>query len=488
MNRTRRPAVALVIVSTASVLTALGGAASPAVAALAASSVRSVPAAGIKGDPQPELKPFEISSTDGNGTISMEPDGSLVAVYNVSGGDGRTRVCQLKRTGTKCTATVTLTPLDDDSVNGVPQVFVTSADHVSVLQSACCDADPNGDVLFDSANGGSSFGAAVRVGSIDASVATLSSGEIAFTEGDTSAGTLVESVPFDASGPPPIYAQPNSKIAADVGIGNFGGGVLVGADDAGSPDTTYVEYAAPETNFDSSGSYVEAGAFSKSELIGISGGALLTENTTGKDTVELRMFGGVSFGAAHAVPGTSGGGPEWFAVYQDPSGAVHVFSERGKASPGYDLIEESTSDGGARWSAPVDLGDAITNNFFSVALDRHGAGLVLGTGGGKAYGYPVLAPQTVSFALKSGSIGVGHSTTASGKVSPVGKGRKVFLQVERSGLWYTVATAHESSTGTFSFTIKGSSAGTFDYRAVVNDQIGYLMYGYSAARTLQVTG
>jgi len=480
MNRTRRPAVAVAIVWLASLLTALGAAAFPG-AALAA------PAAGVKGDPQPELKPFEISSASGHGTIAMEPDGSLVAVYDVNGGNGHAKVCVLKRTGTKCTATVTLTPLADDGTNGVPQVFVTSADHVSVLQGACCDADPNGDVLFDSANGGSSFGAAVRVGSITPSAGTLTGGQIAFTEGDASS-TLVESVPFDASGPPAIYAEPNSKIAADVGIGNYGGGVLVGADDLGSPDTTYVEYAGAGNNFDNSSSYAPVGAISKSELIGISVGALLTENTTGKNTVELRMFNGTGFGAAHAVPGTSGGGPEWFAVYQDPSGAVHVFSERGKAKQGYDLIEESTSDGGVRWSAPVDLGDAITNNFFSVALDRHGAGLVLGTGGGKAIGYPVLAPQAVSFALKSSSIGKGRSTTASGKVSPVGKGRKVMLQVERSGLWYTVATTHESSTGTFSFTIKGSSAGTFDYRAVANDQVGYLMYGYSAARTLRVTG
>jgi hypothetical protein len=63
----------------------------------------------------------------------------------------------------------------------------------------------------------------------------------------------------------------------------------------------------------------------------------------------------------------------------------------------------------------------------------------------------------------------------------------VDLQVERAGLWYTVATTHEGTGGTFSFTIRGTAAGAFAYRAVVVAVAGYRMYGYSAARTLKVT-
>jgi hypothetical protein len=65
-------------------------------------------------------------------------------------------------------------------------------------------------------------------------------------------------------------------------------------------------------------------------------------------------------------------------------------------------------------------------------------------------------------------------------------GRLVTLQVERSGRWYNVATAHEKSGGSFSFTIKGTSAGKFAYRAVAADLAGYLEFGYSASRTLRV--
>ena len=76
-----------------------------------------------------------------------------------------------------------------------------------------------------------------------------------------------------------------------------------------------------------------------------------------------------------------------------------------------------------------------------------------------AWGYPVLSPQSVTFSLKSSSIRTGRSTVGSGKGSPAAVGRVVTLQVERSGKWFSVATTHEKSGGTFSFTIKGKSAG-----------------------------
>jgi hypothetical protein len=55
------------------------------------------------------------------------------------------------------------------------------------------------------------------------------------------------------------------------------------------------------------------------------------------------------------------------------------------------------------------------------------------------------------------------------------------------GRWDTVATTTEGTSGTFSFTIKGTVTGTFTYRAVVSDLPGYLQFGYSAAQSLHVT-
>jgi hypothetical protein len=98
----------------------------------------------------------------------------------------------------------------------------------------------------------------------------------------------------------------------------------------------------------------------------------------------------------------------------------------------------------------------------------------------------VLAFQHVSFSLNPATITKGHSTTGSGKGSPAAKGRKVELQVEKSGRWFTVATTTEGSGGSFSFTIKGTSTGKFSYRVVASDLPGYLQYGYSKSQTLQV--
>lgn len=143
---------------------------------------------------------------------------------------------------------------------------------------------------------------------------------------------------------------------------------------------------------------------------------------------------------------------------------------------------------GASWTAPVDLGNAINSNAFSVVLDSRDSGLVLGTEADEpAWGYPVLAAQSASGGLKSSTVKRGSSTTASGIASPATKGRVVDLQVERSGLWYTVATTHESSTGKFSFTIKSTAASTYSYRAVVVGVAGSMLYGYFLARSLRVT-
>jgi hypothetical protein len=261
------------------------------------------------------------------------------------------------------------------------------------------------------------------------------------------------------------------------------GGALIGSDFLGTDYTTYVAYAPSGDNFNSSASYHTVGTFSHEHLIAMSGDALLTVQTTGKQALLLRLFNGKSFSAPQIVPGTEGGGPEWFGVDQDPSGTVHVFSSRANVK-NYDLLKVSTTNG-SHWSPPTNLGSGTASNAFASALDAQGTGLVMGTA--PPWGHPVLAPQSVSFSLSPSTITKGHTTTGSGKGSPAAKGRQVQLQVEKSALWDTVATTTEGTGGAFSFTIKGTATGTFNYRAVVSDLPGYLQFGYSAAQSLHVT-
>ena len=444
---------------------------------------------GIKGSPQPELKPFRIAPATSGGSVAIEPDGSLVVAYGIKSGNGKTAVCVLARGGHACTGggPVDLTPLSGDDEFPSTYAFVSSANHVEVIENDCCDSSPSGgDLLFTSTDGGHAFGPPVRIGSLGINAAALVGGQIVFTAGDDRNGTEVESVPVNASGPPAgIATAIGGQDAVDVGIADFRGGVLVASDNLGTPDTVRVAYARSGTNFDATSSYHLAGTFRGQSLIGISGGALLTEQTSGRDALELRLFNGTSFGPAHTVPDTAGGGPEWFTVDQDPGGTVHVFNESTHLARTYDLYEETTSTG-AHWDSPVDLGDAVDSTGFAVGLDRSGSGLVLGTPG-TAIGYPVLARQDVTFTLSKSSVKKGRTVTGSGTVRAKAPGRLIQLQAERSGRWYTVGSTHETASGTFKFTIRGNGTGSHSFRAVASDLAGYVMYGYSPARTLRVT-
>jgi hypothetical protein len=469
-------------VSTAGLLclfTALSGAASAA------------SAGGVKGDPQPEMKPFQIAKTpsaESPGSVAIESNGDIVVTYNVS--DGTTQkavVCVLPRGARKCSTTVNLNSLSGDDVFTIPEVFAPSANHIVVLLNTCCDSSADGDdLLYTSTDGGHTFGAPVRVGSVGVGAAALIGSDIVFSANASgfSTGAAVESIPVTATGPPSSTAIAIKKTSYGNAVGSYKGGALIGSDYLGTDYTTYAAYAPSGDNFNSSASYHAVGSFPHEQLIGMSGDALLTIQTTGKQSVLLRLFNGSKFGPAHVVPGTNGGGPQWFTLDQDPSGTTHVFSSRAAVKT-YDLIEVSTTDG-SHWSRGRSLGNADVSNSFAAALGADGTGLVLGTA--PPWGYPVLAPQHVSFSLSPSTITKGHTTTGSGKGSPAAKGRQVELQVKKSGLWDTVATTTEGSGGSFSFTIKGTSAGTFDYRAVAADVPGYLEFGYSPAQSLHVTG
>jgi hypothetical protein len=414
---------------------------------------------GTKGDPQPEAQPFKIGTAISDGSVAIEPSGTLVAAFDVkSGTTGKTEVCVLGRGARACSESVTLSPLSGDDLFGVPQVFAPSADHVVVLQETCCDSNPSGgDLLYTSTDGGATFGAPVRVGTLSVDAAALIGSNIIFSAGDTSDAD-VESIPVTATAPPASTAVATAQEAFDIGDGTYKGGALVASDYLGTDYTTYVAYAPAGKDFNQSASYHNVGMFPHEQLVAISGGALLTAATTGKQDLELRLFNGTGFGSAHVVPIGGGGGPGWFTVNQDPSGKVHVFSSDSRSAKTYHLYEATTTDG-TTWGKARDLGNATPDNNFAAALDAGGTGLVLGTG--PAWVYPVLASQSVTLAVSPATIKTGQTATATGKASPAATGRQVQLQIEKSGLWYTVATTAEAAGGSFGFKIKGTSTGTF---------------------------
>ncbi len=374
MPRLRRPGLAVAVTAMLCLFSA-----PLATASAATHPARPQPAAPARGG---RSGPFEIGPATSAGNVAVEPNGTFVLVWD---NNSSVVVCTIAPGTRSCATKTYLHSRDGDALSDTPQVFVSSANHVTVLQTTCCDSSPDGgDLLFRSTDGGKAFSAPARVGFLDVDAAALVGGnQVVFSAGDTDPWQ-VESVPLSASGPPGTTASLPGKGAFGVADTGYKGGALVASDYLGTTYSTYVEFAPPGRNFDSSSSYRQVGTFPSEELLGISGSALLTVQTHRPQAVLLRLFNGHGFGPAHAVPHSSGGGPEVFAVCQAPDGRVYVFAERAGYKT-YDLIEYSTSTG-SRWSAGADLGNATQSNLLAGVVRDNGHGLVLGTD--PAWGYP----------------------------------------------------------------------------------------------------
>ncbi|HEX9031353.1 MAG TPA: hypothetical protein VF834_05870 [Streptosporangiaceae bacterium] len=362
---------------TATALGVLSALAGPAAATVGATRVPAARVPAASG-------PFKIGPANSAGTVALTANGGKVAVFDIKSGLGKTHVCLIAPTGRTCWhSTYLLPPASTDNTFGRPGVFTPSAGHVVVLQQTCCEVNPNSTVLYTSSDGGKTFSAPVRVGALGVDASELIGGQILYTSQNNAGGLQVVSVPVAASGPRPT-ARISSRVAYDVGLGQYKGSALVGTDFIGSTYTTYLYHAAKGSNFDVATSYSSVAKFAGESLLAMSGGALLTDRVKG-DAVLLRMFNGTAYGPAHVVAHIHGGLGTWLTVNQDPSGHVHVFAIMSTAN--YHMLEVSTSTGGTAWTRATDLGNAISSTALSAATDSTGRGLVLGTV--PAWGYPV---------------------------------------------------------------------------------------------------
>ena len=208
-------------------------------------------------------------------------------------------------------------------------------------------------------------------------------GQILFTAQDDASGLQVVSVPVGAGGPSPT-ATIASRVAVDTGLGQYKGGVLIGADGSGSPGATYAYYAAK-------------GRELRRGLLLPPGGEIPRRVAAGdvRQCPADRPVQGQRGAAAdvqrhwirpaHAVPHVHGGLGTWFTITQDPAGHVHILAILASAS--YHLLEVSTSNGGTTWTGAANLGNGIQSTRLSAAISAHGQGLVLGNS--PAWGYPV---------------------------------------------------------------------------------------------------
>ncbi len=446
------------------------------------SSALAAPSSTIKGSPQPELASFVAGTANGPSSATTDGDnGNLIIAYRIAtkNTEGGIQVCVLKRGARSCASKTDLYTKDASSVDDSPFVTVEDNGDVFVAMDECCGAN---DLLFESTNGGRTFGAPVPLGTasgpnIDAAEAfgVHGVGHIMWAENDAGTKFPVEFAPFSDPANATVVTAMADTASADfftAGLGSYKGGVIAAGSD--SNDATIASFAPAGSTV-----FHKVGRFTGQQLIAVSGQALVTQLTSGSQSLVLRLFNGTSFGPPHVVPKSGGGGPNWNTAYETPAGRTFVFTERNQ--DGYDLEGQSTISG-STWSTRVNMGSAIKSNAFSAAIDNTGAGIVVGTSGPLTV-WPVLPTQNVTFSLSKSKVDTGTAITASGTGSSPKAGRRVQLEQLEGKLWHNIATTTESASGKFSFHIAGhGTVGSYTYRAYVDWNPGYLQYGYSPGR------
>ena len=434
-------------------------------------------ASGTVGNPQPELKLFNVGANGGTGSGVILSDGTLVLASPTNSAT-KIIVCRLHPGERSCASTATLNAHSGDAFYGTVEVLATGGTDVSVVALDCCTIGADTAVVFDSTNDGRTFTALIKAGNLASiGTGTVAGGKLVVATYSTGGGTRVQAFPPSPGSPQTSFAVAHGGDDGNTSLTTYHNGVLVASDDT---TNTHVEYASSGKNFNSTASYKAVGTFTNQLVTGVSGNALLTDpggSLTGGE--RLRFFNGTSFGSSYKVPDAPLGDDGAFCI-QETGGVVHVFFLNRRHS--YDIYSETTRDG-VHWSHLSIYYTAITAGALAPVLGKSGSGLVYetDTGSNPLRAQPILNRQSVHISLAHTTVKVGTSTTLSGYAHPKLNGQLVTLDYLSGGRWYTVTTKHESSTGTFSFTVPGA---TKTYRVVVAYKPSYYLYGYSNHVTL----
>ncbi len=421
-------------------------------------------AAGTKGSPQPGLARFDLlakGGDDGSGTVL--PDGNTLLEWESTGSSSDVTVCVLHPGATKCASTATIKPYKDDSFYGSARIIATGGNNVTVVANDCCHIGLAGGVVYNSTNGGKTFGKETQVGNISGvSAVTFADGQIVVSPDDSSDGTQVQAFSPTSKTIEENVATLDTTGDEDIALSTYKDGVLVASD--GGSDTR-VWYAPSGSNFNSKKSYKLVDVVKGQDVEGMSGDALLTSvNSEGLTAAKnIQLFNGTSFSTEKRVPAPTHPDDGAYNIEEVGSTAYIVFLDRGLS---WDIFSEFTSNGGKSWSALSQYSSAIDANALIPVLGSSGAGLCFEPGT-PLWVQPILNAQHVSVSVKSSKL--------DGTASPKLKGETVTLESESGAYWDNVSTSKESSSGTFSFSVKSGTT----YRAVVTGEPGYYLYGYS---------
>ena len=449
--------------------------------------------AAPSGTSQPELAHFKVGypgSTSRSGTTVLSDGNTVVASLDTGGTS--ISVCELVPRSRSCTAHSSLAAPGGADIFGVAAV-TTGGTNVTILTelSGSFDAVNFPIIAYNSSNDGQSFSGPVVVSSnlygVDS--ATVVNGNILVAVMNPHDGLDVQQINRFGSPVASTYANVSGSDDSTAMITNDNGSALVAAVNLNaSPAVTDVFEAT--SNYDNAGSYSQVGAFAHRSLEGLSGDAVLLSTGSLTKIGKISFFNGSSFGSQFAVPDSPAGDDGYASLQQtgdesgrSSTGTYNVFFE-GRRN-GYDLIEESTTNG-ITWTHQTFFDSAVVSGNPVPALNPTGAGIVFEsgtTGAASQRIQPILFPVQVTISLVQSTISSGSSTTLNGQMDIGVQGTTVTLQMKSGSSWSDVTTTTEMIPGQFSFTVNKAHK----YRAVVDWVPGYLRYGYSNTVSLKVS-
>jgi hypothetical protein len=436
---------------------------------------------GVKGEPQPEMARFKISSTLTSGTPAVLPDGTIVLAAEPHNTANIT-VCAIKPGARSCTTSFTLRAGSLDGNNGAlfgtVEVLATGGHNVLVAAEDCCGLPGGDEVAWASTNDGKTFGARTQVANIDGlNAATIVGSQAVLASSNSRDGFDIQAVPANGAGPVPLtYATPNTGEPTGLAIDTYKGGVLAAIDfDPGIS----VYYATAGSDFNATSSYRLVDSIKGADVKGLSGPWLLSaKGDTLLGSYRLQEFNGTSFGPTRTVPEQKAH-DDTDATIDEVGGLVHIFYIARRDS--YKVLTETTRNG-AQWSALSPVTSTSVFNSQSPALTPNQAGLLFEQGG-PAYVQPILNPQSVTAKLANKTVRAGHKTRLTGVVHPVEAHLTLTLQRLSGKRWFKVTTTKEKPTGKYSFTIPGVAR---TYRVVASDVKAFLRFGYSPSVSLRI--
>jgi hypothetical protein len=441
----------------------------------------------LVGEPQPEAAPFAAGSPRGGGGGSgvLLPSGSIVLVSGTA--SGSINVCVVQRFADRCTATTTIRPPAPTDDFGVPIAVATGGNDVAIVVSECCSLRPDDLLVYDSTDGGRTFGPYAEAGTlVDIRGAAFVGGQIVAVGYPPSS----DGVDLQAFSPTPSSPQTGivnlsagNDYAGDAAVSSFQGGLLVAYDlpaPVTPPTTSYLYFAPSGSTFSSAASYELAATIPNVRVTGLSDGVLLTQHFLTPVHCAVQVFDGTALGSPRTVPVLPTSGNPLCTISTSGS-SIHVF-QTSYDYEGDALIEASTTASSPWTQRKVASGSPSLFLPPDPVLDPTGRGVAFEVSVGAldpVLGQPVLDTQSPTLVVGSVTRPNGP-VVLKGTVTPIAAGRAVVLLRLVAGHWYAIKSTSEQADGQFTFRVPDADE---TLRAVVSDVPGY-EFGYSRPLTL----